>query len=324
MWQRRSNVTDVMNQKILIKKPAELKIYILSNSRNLHSTERLFDEGKNRGHAMYVYPPLSLTMLVEKGKNDLYFQSRKISLPNMIIPRVGQNKPAYTLAVVRQFEMLGVPSLNTSLAITRSRDKLRSLQILSQNSIAVPRTFFLDAHRDIELALERVGGTPVIIKVPEGTQGMGVILAESFRSAKSILDSMLNAGKHVLVQEFISESKNSDLRAIVVDGRVVAAMRRTSVGEEFRSNVHRGGTHEAVQLPVEAEITARNAAEALGLQLAGVDLIESHRGYLVLEVNSSPGLTGIEAATQINVAEKIIQQAERLSRSKPKLDQIGF
>lgn len=313
-----------MKAKPVLRKMKPLKMYILSNSRHLHSTQRLFEEGRKRNHEMRVYPPLSLTMQVDKNQNVLYFEKQRLSLPDVIIPRVGQTKAAYVLAVVRQFEILGVSSLNSSAAITRSRDKLRSLQILAQNSIAVPKTFFLDSHSDVELALEIVGGTPVIIKVPEGTQGMGVVLAESFRSAKSMLDTMLSTGKHMLVQEFIAEAQNSDLRVIVVDDRIVTAMKRTSVGDEFRSNVHRGGSHEATKLSIEAEITARNAAKILGLRVAGVDLIESKRGYLVLEVNPSPGLAGIEAATQMNVAERIVQHAEVLARYKPKLDSIGF
>jgi len=291
-------------------------IYILSNARSLYSTRRFFEEGIKRGCKVKVYPPLALTLFVEKSGCKVYFQKQILPRPDIIIPRVGQKKAGYTMAVIKQFEMLGVISLNTIHSITRARDKLRSLQLLAQNHIPVPRTFFIDSINDIDIALDAVGGAPVIIKLMEGTQGMGVILAESVRSARSIVESLINQGQHVLIQEFIEESTGRDLRVIVLNNKVIAAMQRTSIGDEFRSNVHRGGSHCNASLSIESEKLARLAAKVLGLNLAGVDLIESKRGPLILEVNPSPGIEGIEASTGVNIAEHCIMYLEKELRLK--------
>ncbi|MDH5716291.1 MAG: RimK family alpha-L-glutamate ligase [Spirochaetia bacterium] len=308
-----------MKKKITLSTRKELKsllIYILSNSRSLYSTRRFFEEGLKRNHKMRVYPPLSLSMMIEKQNTALYFQKEKLKNPDVIISRLGQRKASYSQAVFRQFEMLGALSLNECGAIVRSRDKLRTLQILSQKNISVPKTFFLDAPEDIDIALESVGGVPVIIKLPEGTQGVGVMLAESVRSARSILESLLDQEKHVLVQEFIEESLGADTRAIVLGGRVIASMQRKSVANEFRANVHRGGTQKKIKMTLETEKMARLAVELLGLKFAGVDLIESKRGPLILEVNPSPGIEGIEAATEVNIAEACILYIEKLYKLK--------
>lgn len=291
-------------------------IYILSNARTLYSTRRFFEEGVKRGHKVKVYPPAALTLSIEKNLCRVYFQQQALPKPDIIIPRVGQRKSGYSLAVIKQFEMLDVISLNMTQAISNARDKLRSLQILAQNNIPVPRTFFIDNISEIDIALEGVGGAPVIIKLIEGTQGMGVILAETARSARSILESLISQGQHVLIQEFIGESTGKDLRAIVLNNKVIAAMQRTSLGDEFRSNLHRGGSHQNMNLSIEGEKLARLAAKILGLNFAGVDLIESKRGPLILEVNPSPGIEGIEGSTGINVAEQCIFYLEKENKVK--------
>ncbi|MDH4261500.1 MAG: RimK family alpha-L-glutamate ligase [Spirochaetia bacterium] len=291
-------------------------IYILSNARSLYSTRRFFEEGIKRGYKVKVYPPLALTLFIEKSGCKVYFQKQILPKPDIIIPRVGQKKVGYTMAVIKQFEMLDVISLNAIQAISRARDKLRSLQLLAQSNIPVPRTFFIDNINEIDIAIESVGGAPVIIKLLEGTQGMGVILAESVRSARSILESLINQGQHVLIQEFISESTGRDLRVIVLNNKVIASMQRTSIGDEFRSNVHRGGSHSNVKLSIESEKLARLATRVLGLNFAGVDLIESKRGPLILEVNPSPGIEGIESSSGINVAEHCIIYLEKELRLK--------
>jgi ribosomal protein S6--L-glutamate ligase len=291
-------------------------LYVLSNARSLYSTRRFFEEGIKRGHKVKVYPPLALTLYIEKNESKAYFEKKILPRPDIILPRVGQKKANYTMAVIKQFEMMGVTTLNPIQSITRARDKLRSLQILAQNNIPVPRTFFIDNISEIDIAIEAVGGAPVIIKLIEGTQGMGVMLAESVRSARSIVESLINQGQHVLIQEFISEASGKDLRAIVLNNKVIAGMHRFSIGDEFRSNVHRGGTQSNTQLSIEGEKLSRLAAKILGLDFAGVDLIESKRGPLILEVNPSPGLEGIETSTGINIAEQCILYLEKELRLK--------
>lgn len=286
-------------------------IYILSNSRSLYSTRRFFEEAIKNGNRAKVYPPISLTLHVEKKNNEIYYNREKLSIPDIIIPRVGQKKPNYSLAVIKQFEMMGCVVLNPTQAILRSRDKLRSLQVMAQHNISVPKTFFLDDTTAIDLAIEAVGGPPIIIKITEGTQGMGVMLAESKRSARSILESIINQGQHLLVQEFISESSGKDIRAIVLDNKVIATMQRSSIGDEFRSNTHRGGVTSNFKLNVESERMAIVATRSLGLRFAGVDLIESSRGPLILEVNPSPGLEGIETATNTNIAQMVIRHLNK-------------
>ncbi|MCS6985781.1 MAG: RimK family alpha-L-glutamate ligase [Leptospiraceae bacterium] len=299
-------------------------VHILSNSRSLYSTRRLFEEAFKRGHKVRVYPPVNLALFIDKNVTQVFFQREALSRPDVVIPRLGQKKPNYTLAVLRQFEMMGVATLNGSQAMGRCRDKLRTLQILAQHNIPVPKTFFLDSLSDIELAIEMVGGPPLIIKLPEGSQGMGVMLAETVPSARSILEALLNQGLHVLVQEFIAESRGSDIRVIILGGKMIAAMRRISLSNDFRSNVHRGASTEKVNLSYEARRTAQQASRILGLQFAGVDVMESHRGPLVLEVNPSPGLEGIENASGVNVALAVIEYLEKLHRLQQVRDSVGY
>jgi len=291
-------------------------VYILSNSRSLYTTRRLFEECVRRGHKTRVYPPAGLTLFIERNGSEVYYQKQRLVMPDIIIPRVGQKKPTYTMAVTKQFEMMGLVTLNQTESIATARDKLRSLQVLAQNNIPVPKTFFIDDISDINIAIEAIGGTPAIIKLTEGTQGMGVILAESVRSARSILESLINQGQHVLIQEFIGESSGKDIRAIVLENQVIAAMERVSIGDEFRSNIHRGAKPNNIQLSIEGEKLAKMAAKVLGLSLAGVDLIESRRGPLILEVNPSPGFEGIEAATGVNIAEKVVIHLEKSLNAK--------
>ena len=283
------------------------RIFILSNSRSLYSTRRFFEEAVKNGHKTSVYPPAGLSLHIEKKGSEIFYRRKQIAIPDIIIPRVGQRKALYTLAVIKQFEMMGSVTLNPTIGIRRSRDKLRSLQMMAQHNVPIPKTFSLDDLSEIDIAIESVGGTPVIIKVTEGTQGVGVILAESKRSARSILESLIQQGQHVLVQEFIEESNGRDIRAIVLGNEVIASMQRSSIGDEFRSNVHRGGTSSQVDLTFESKRMAIVAVRALGLRFAGVDLIESKRGPLILEVNPSPGLEGIETSTGENIAKAAIQ-----------------
>ncbi len=291
-----------------------LRVIVLSNSRSLYSTGRLFEEAFKRGHNVKVYPPLELSLLIARKQSELYFQRERITKPDVLIPRLGTNKPNYTLAVIRQFENMGVLSLNSSRAMGRARDKLYSQQLFVQNNIPVPATFFLDSFEDIDKAIEMVGGAPVIIKVPDGSQGMGVMIAESFRSAKSILETLLNQGTHVLVQEFIEEAGGADTRVIILDGKIITAMRRTSLATDFRSNLHRGGNTEKTELSIEARRIALMAARTMNLKFAGVDLIDSHRGPLILEVNSSPGIEGIEKSSELNIAREVILYLEKMHR----------
>jgi len=288
-----------------------LHIYILSNSRSLYSTKRFFEECVKKGHKAKVYPPSQLTLLIEKDQCQIYFQQKPIPVPDIIIPRVGQNHPNYNLAIIKQFEIMGATTLNPVQAIIRSRDKLRSLQLLAQNGIPVPKTYFLNDVASINQAISTTGGAPTIIKITSGTQGVGVILSESIRSARSVLETMISQEQYVIVQEFIQESSGRDKRAIVLGDKVVATMERISMDDEFRANIHRGATHSKVELSIEAAKMARLATKILGLNFAGVDLIESNRGPLILEVNPSPGIEGIEAATQLNIAEFCVQYLEK-------------
>ncbi|WP_242131177.1 30S ribosomal protein S6--L-glutamate ligase [Aestuariivivens marinum] len=291
-----------------------MNIVILSRNPNLYSTERLVEEGENRGHLVEVIDPLKCDIIIEKEKPTIYYKDRYLDYVDAIIPRIGASVTFFGCAVVRQFEMMNVFTSVTSDAIIRSRDKLRSFQRLSKAGIGMPKTVFTNYSRDIEQVLSHVGGTPVIIKLLEGTQGLGVVLAETKNAAKSVLEAFNGLQARALVQEYIAEAKGADLRALVVDGHVVGAMKRQGKEGEFRSNLHRGGTAKVVKLS-EAELrVAMNAARALKLPICGVDMLQSSRGPLLLEVNSTPGLEGIESATGRNIAKSIITYLERNRR----------
>lgn len=288
-----------------------MNIVILSRNENLYSTKRLIEEGENRGHDMEIVDPLKCDIIIEKEKPTIYYQDRYLDYVDAIIPRIGASVTFFGCAVVRQFEMMNVFTTVTSDAIIRSRDKLRSFQRLSKARIGMPKTVFTNYSRDVEEVIAHVGGTPVIIKLLEGTQGLGVVLAETKNAAESVLEAFNGLQARALVQEYIAEAKGADIRALVVDGHVVGAMKRQGKEGEFRSNLHRGGSAEIIKLN-EAELkVAMNASRALKLPVCGVDMLQSARGPLLLEVNSTPGLEGIEKATHRNIARAIITFIER-------------
>lgn len=291
-----------------------MNIVILSRNPHLYSTERLKIEGEKRGHKVEIIDPLKCDIIIEKEKPTIYYKDRYLDYVDAVIPRIGASVTFYGCAVVRQFEMMNVFVIATSDAIQRSRDKLRSLQRLSKAGIGMPKTVFTNYSRDVEEVIEHVGGVPVIIKLLEGTQGLGVVLAETKNAAESVLEAFNGLEARVIVQEYIKEAKGADLRALIVDGQVVGAMKRQGKDGEFRSNLHRGGSAGIIKLS-EAELRlAINAARVLKLPVCGVDMLQSARGPLLLEVNSTPGLEGIETATGKNIAKSIITYIERNRR----------
>ena len=288
-----------------------MNIVILSRNENLYSTKRLREEAENRGHDIEIIDPLKCDIIIEKEKPTIYYNDRYLDYVDAIIPRIGASVTFFGCAVVRQFEMMNVFTIATSDAIIRSRDKLRSFQRLSKAGIGMPKTVFTNYSRDVEKVISHVGGTPVIIKLLEGTQGLGVVLVETKNAAESVLEAFNGLQARALLQEYIEEANGADIRALVVDGHVVGAMKRQGKEGEFRSNLHRGGSAEIVKLN-EAEIkVAMKASRALNLPVCGVDMLQSSRGPLLLEVNSTPGLEGIEAATHKNIARAIITFIER-------------
>jgi ribosomal protein S6--L-glutamate ligase len=266
---------------------------------------------KNRDHEVMVIDPLGCYMNITSKRNSIHYRNQILDDFDAIIPRIGASITFYGLAVVRQFEMMGVYCVNESVAISRSRDKLRASQILARKGIGLPVTSFAHATRMTEDLINMVGGTPLVIKLLEGTQGKGVILTETQNAAESVIEAFRQLDEYLLVQEYIAEAKGSDIRCFVVGDQVVASMMRKAKEGEFRSNLHRGGTAEIVKLTEKERATAVEAADALGLNVAGVDIIRSNRGPLVLEVNSSPGLEGIERTTEIDVADLIIKYIEQ-------------
>ncbi|MCM2375030.1 RimK family alpha-L-glutamate ligase [Aporhodopirellula aestuarii] len=283
-----------------------MKLAILSCSPKCYSTRRLHEAAIQRGATSRVLNTLKFAIDLEQGEPDLYYRSKHLGDFDAILPRIGASITYFGTAVVRQFEQMDTFSACSSAGISNSRDKLRSLQILSRHQIGIPQTTFVRDRKDILPAIERVGGAPVIIKLLEGTQGVGVILAESVKVAEAIIETLHSTKQNVLVQRFVSESKGRDIRAFIVGDRVIAAMRRVAVGTEFRSNVHRGGVTESIELdPAYAE-TAVRAAQIMGLRVAGVDMLEGNDGPQVMEINSSPGLEGIETCTKLDIAGAII------------------
>ncbi|MGB1927301.1 MAG: ATP-grasp domain-containing protein, partial [Rubripirellula sp.] len=283
-----------------------MKLAILSRSIDSYSTSRLREAALNRGHSVKVLDTLRFSIDLAKGEPDLYYRSKQLSHYDAIIPRIGASITYFGTAVVRQFEQMDVFSVASSAGISNSRDKLRCLQILSRHQIGIPETTFVREKRDVLPAIERVGGVPIIIKLLEGTQGVGVILAESVKIAEAIIETLQSTKQNVLIQKFVSESKGRDIRAFVIGDRVVAAMRRVAQGQEFRSNVHRGGRTEPLLLDETYCETAVRAAQIMGLRVAGVDMLEASDGPQVMEVNSSPGLEGIETCTQLDIAGAIV------------------
>jgi ribosomal protein S6--L-glutamate ligase len=287
-----------------------LKIGILSRNPKIYSTHRLVKAGIARGHTVKVINPLRCYMDITSAKPMVHYKELKLDDFDVIIPRIGASITYYGSAILRQFEMMGVYALNESTSITRSRDKLRALQILSRSGIGLPTTSYAHSTKMTEKLIRMVGGVPCVIKLIEGTQGKGVILAETHKAAESVIDGLRQMKAHFLVQEFIKESNGCDIRAFVIGDKVVASMMRKAKEGEFRSNLHRGGSATQVEMSEEEKSVAVNAAKALGLNVAGVDLLRSHRGPLVLEVNSSPGLQGIEASTGLDIAGMIVDYIE--------------
>lgn len=283
-----------------------MKLAILSRSNNAYSTRRLREAALQREHEVKVLDTLKFAIDLQRGVPDLYYRQKPLSHYDAVLPRIGASITYYGTAVVRQFQEMDVFCANSAHGIANSRDKLRSLQILSRHHIGIPRTTFVREKKDVLPAIERVGGAPVIIKLIEGTQGIGVLLAETVQAAESIIELLQSQKQNVLIQKFVAESKGKDIRAFVVGDRVVAAMRRVAQGQEFRSNVHRGGVTEAVELEPEYAETAVRASQILGLRVAGVDMLEGADGPQIMEVNSSPGLEGIETCTGLDIAGAVI------------------
>jgi ribosomal protein S6--L-glutamate ligase len=284
-----------------------MKLAILSCGPNSYSTRRLKEAALERKYDVKVLNTLKFAIDLEEGAPDLFYRQKSLSHYDAVLPRIGASITYYGTAVVRQFEEMAVFCANTSNGITNSRDKLRSLQILSRHHIGIPRTTFVSDKKDVLPAIERVGGAPVVIKLIQGTQGIGVLLADTVKAAESIIELLQSQKQNVLIQKFVAESRGKDIRAFVVGDRVVAAMRRVAQGQEFRSNVHRGGVAEAVDLSDEYRETAVRAAQILGLRIAGVDMLESSQGPQIMEVNSSPGLEGIEKCTGLDIAGAVVE-----------------
>ena len=292
-----------------------MKIGILSRNGNLYSTRRLIEAAEARGHEVIVVDVLRCYMNIAARKPMVYYQGTALDDLDAVIPRIGASVTVYGAAVLRQFEMMGIYPLNESVAITRSRDKLRALQLLSRSGVDMPVTGFANKPRDVKPIIDLVGGAPVVVKLLQGTQGIGVVLAETQKAAESVIEGFMGIKADILVQEFIQEADGADLRCLVVGGKVVAAMKRQAGPGEFRSNLHRGGIASLVKINKEERRTAALAAKTLGLNVAGVDILRSKRGPLVLEVNSSPGLEGIEGASEKDVAGMIIEFIE--NKAKP-------
>lgn len=288
-----------------------MKIAILSRNPNLYSTRRLVEAGIQRKHEILVVDHTKCDLIIEKRKPVIIYKGKKLEHIDAVIPRIGASVTFYGTAVVRQFEMMKVFSAIESQALLRSRDKLRSLQILSRAGLGLPKTVFTNYSRNVKEIVQAAGGAPVVVKLLEGTQGLGVVLAETDNAAESVIDAFNGLKVRVIVQEFVKEANGADIRAFVVDGVVVGAMKRQAKKGEFRSNLHRGGTAEVIDLTEEEENAALKAARVMGLGICGVDMLQSNHGPLILEVNSSPGLEGIERATGKNIAKSIIRYVER-------------
>lgn len=287
-----------------------LNIVILSRNKTLYSTRRLVESIENRGHNAIVLDHLKCDIVIERDKPSIFYKGEEIEHIHAVIPRIGASVTFYGAAVVRQFEMMNVTTAVESQALVRSRDKLRSLQILARANVGLPKTVFTNYSKEVSKIIDSVGGAPLIVKLLEGTQGYGVVLAPTKKAAESIIEAFHSMKARVIVQEFIEEAKGADIRAFVIGNRVVGAMKRQGKEGEFRSNLHQGGSGKLIKLTKEQKSVALTAAKSMGLSIAGVDLLESSRGPLVLEVNSSPGLEGIEKATNKDIATEIIRYLE--------------
>jgi ribosomal protein S6--L-glutamate ligase len=288
-----------------------MKIAILSCNKKLYSTKRLLEAGLERGHDVDVIDTTHCYMDITSSKPTVRYDGAELPRYDAIIPRIGSSITFYGTAVARQFEMMGTFNINESVAISRSRDKLRSMQLLSRKGIGLPRTGFARRPDNIKDLIKNVGGAPVVIKLLEGTQGIGVVLGETNKAAESIIEAFMGLNANILVQEFIKEAGGADIRCLVIGGKVVAAMKRQGAEGEFRSNLHRGGTAEVIRLTKDERATAINAAKVMGLNFCGVDILRSNHGPVVMEVNSSPGLEGIETATKKDIAGMVFEFIEK-------------
>jgi ribosomal protein S6--L-glutamate ligase len=301
-----------------------MKIIILSRDSSLYSTRRLKEAGEARNHEIRVIDHMRCYMDITSHRPKVLYQGQPLEGIEAVIPRIGASNTFYGTAVVRQFEVMNVFTTNESQAISRSRDKLRSLQILARQGIGLPVTGFAHSTQDIDGLIELVGGAPLVIKLLEGTQGIGVVLAETYQAAKSVIEAFRGLDANILVQEYIKEAGGADLRCFVVGDKVIAAMKRQGAEGDFRSNLHRGGSATKIRLTPEERSTAVRAAKAMGLRVAGVDLLRSNHGPVVMEVNSSPGLEGIEKATGLDVADKIIEYVEKNAGTDKNRDRIKY
>jgi len=299
-----------------------MRIVILSKGPANYSTKRLKEEALARGHEVRIVNYASSYVTLERGNPVVHYKGEAVTDVDVIIPRIASSLTRYGSAIVRQFEMQNVPTTTSSIAIVRSRDKLRSLQLLAKAGVGIPKTVFARETADFEGVLEQVGGAPVIIKVARGTHGNGVVLAETRKAALAVMQAFFVEGVNFLVQEYIAESAGVDIRAFVVNGKVVASMLRQSLDDDFRSNIHQGGEGIPVKLTPEERRTAQKAAKAMGLSICGVDMMRSERGPLVLEVNSSPGFA-IEKVTGRNVASTVIDYAELVAKAGRRKDKVG-
>ncbi|KIT14810.1 30S ribosomal protein S6--L-glutamate ligase [Jannaschia aquimarina] len=288
-----------------------MKIAMLARNAELYSHKRLKEAAEERGHELDIINTLRCYMNIASRRPEIYYNGEKLPKYDAVIPRIGASVTFYGMAVLRQFEMQGVYPLNESVAIGRSRDKLRSMQLLARDGVGLPVTTFAHDPKQTEEVLEVAGEAPLVIKLLEGTQGLGVVLADTNRSAKSVVEAFRASGTNILIQEFIKEAGGTDIRAIVIGGKVIAAMKRTGAEGEFRSNLHRGGSAQLVKLTPEERSTAVRAAKAMGLNACGVDMLRANHGAVVMEVNSSPGLEGVEKATGLDVAGKMIEFLEK-------------
>jgi len=291
-----------------------MKIAVLSRNRSLYSTQRLIEAARARGHDVRVLDVLRCYMNITSMRPEIHYKGEILEHFDAVIPRIGASVTFYGCAVLRQFEMLGVYPLNESVAITRARDKLRALQLLARKGIGLPVTGYAHSPDDVQDLIKMVGGAPAVIKLLEGTQGIGVVLTETHQAAESVIEAFMGLKANILVQEFIKEAGGADIRCLVVGDKVVAAMRRQAKEGEFRSNLHRGGTASLIRITPEERSTAIRAAQTMGLNVAGVDILRSNHGPVVMEVNSSPGLEGIEKSTNKDVAGLIIQFIEKNAR----------
>lgn len=299
-----------------------MKIAILSANTKLYSTNRLIEAGKARGHEVFAVDYLRCYMNIAANHPSMHYKGEELPGFDAVIPRIGAKRTFYGTAVVRQFEAVGTFTINPSISITRSRDKLRSLQLLTRQGVGMPITGFANSTADVDDLITMVGGAPLVIKIIEGTQGVGVVLAETKKAAQSVIQAFMGINANIIIQEYISEAKGADIRCFVIGDKVVASMKRQAEAGEFRSNIHRGGSAEVIQITKEEQTMAIKAAKVMGLKMAGVDLLRSKRGPLVMEVNSSPGLEGIETATQKDIAGMIIEYIEH--NAKPIMPDSGY